>query len=179
MCFALNAETGAMVWKIKVNGEVLAPAAISERLIALRTVDGKLHGLAPADGHELWAQEQQVPRLSLRGTATRCSKATLRLCGFDNGKVVAVNINDGALQWEATVSPPHGRTELERLVDIDSAIDVSGSRRLCGRLPGPRRDAGARYRPGVVVARSVELSRTGVSTTTLCTSPPPMAKSSR
>jgi len=125
--FALNAKTGAMVWKIKVNGEVLSPAAISERLIVLRTVDGKLHGLAPADGHELWAQEQQVPRLSLRGTATPVLKGDLALCGFDNGKVVAVNINDGSVQWEATVSPPHGKTELERLVDIDSAIDVSGS----------------------------------------------------
>jgi outer membrane protein assembly factor BamB len=125
--FALNAKNGATLWKIRVNGEVLAPAAISERLIVLRTVDGKLHGLAPADGHELWVQEQQVPRLSLRGTATPVLRGDLALCGFDNGKVVAVNINDGSVQWEATVSPPHGRTELERLVDIDSAIDVSGS----------------------------------------------------
>ena len=30
------------------------------------------------------------------------------------------------MQWEATVAPPHGRTELERLVDIDSAVIVSG-----------------------------------------------------
>ena len=125
--FELNAKTGATVWKIRVNGEVLAPAAISERLIVLRTVDGRLHGLAPADGHELWAQEQQVPRLSLRGTATPVLRGELALCGFDNGKVVALNVNDGSVQWEATVSPPHGRTELERLVDIDSAIDVSGN----------------------------------------------------
>jgi outer membrane protein assembly factor BamB len=125
--FGLNAKTGATVWKIKVNGEVLAPAAISERLVVLRTVDGKLHGLAPADGHELWVQDQQVPRLSLRGTATPVLKGDLALCGFDNGRVVAVNTNDGSVQWEATVSPPHGKTELERLVDIDSAIDVSGN----------------------------------------------------
>jgi len=125
--FALNPKNGATLWKIKVNGEVLAPAAISERLVVLRTVDGKLHGLAPNDGHELWVQEQQVPRLSLRGTATPVLRGDLALCGFDNGKVVAVNTNDGSVQWEATVSPPHGRTELERLVDIDSAVDVSGN----------------------------------------------------
>ncbi len=124
--FALSAKNGARVWKINVIGEILAPAAISEHLIVLRTVDGKLHGLAPADGHELWVQEQQVPRLSLRGTASPVLKGDLALCGFDNGKVVAVNVNDGSIQWEATVSPPHGRTELERLVDIDSAVDVSG-----------------------------------------------------
>ena len=49
------------------------------------------------------------------------------LCGFDNGKVAAVNLADGSLAWEATVAPSHGRTELERLVDIDSAVHVVGS----------------------------------------------------
>jgi len=124
--FAFKAGNGESRWKVRLNGEVLAPAAISERLIAVRTVDGKLHGLSPADGHELWTQEQQVPRLSLRGTARPVITGDVVLCGFDNGKVLAVNANDGSVQWEATVTPPHGRTELERLADIDSAVSVSG-----------------------------------------------------
>jgi outer membrane protein assembly factor BamB len=124
--FALNAADGAVRWKVRLNGEVLAPAAISERLIAIRTVDGKLRALSPADGHELWVQEQQVPRLSLRGTARPIIVGELVLCGFDNGKVVAANSNDGSVQWEALITPPHGRTELERLADIDSAVSVSG-----------------------------------------------------
>jgi outer membrane protein assembly factor BamB len=124
--FALDAATGKSRWSVRVNGEVLAPAAITERLIALRTVDGKLHGLGPADGHELWVQQQPVPRLSLRGTARPVIAGDLVLCGFDNGKVLAVNSGDGSVQWEATIAPPHGRTELERLVDIDTAIRVSG-----------------------------------------------------
>jgi outer membrane protein assembly factor BamB len=124
--FAFDSVTGHNRWKVRLNGEVLAPAAISERLIAVRTVDGKLHGLSPEDGHELWATEQQVPRLSLRGTASPVISGDLVLCGFDNGKVVAVSAADGSLQWEATVTPPHGRTELERLDDIDSPVRVSG-----------------------------------------------------
>jgi outer membrane protein assembly factor BamB len=123
---ALHEKNGAPAWKVNVDGEILAPPAISEHLIVLRTVDGKLHGLAPADGHELWVQDQQVPRLSLRGTATPVFSGDLVLCGFDNGKVVALNAGDGTVQWETTVSPAHRRTELERLVDIDSAVDVSG-----------------------------------------------------
>ncbi len=124
--FALDAASGARRWSVRVNGEVLAPAAISEHLIALRTVDGKLHALSPEDGHELWAQQEQVPRLSLRGTARPVIAGDLVLCGFDNGKVLAVNTGDGSVQWEAAISPPHGRTELERLVDIDTAVRVSG-----------------------------------------------------
>jgi len=124
--FALDAANGNSRWSVRVNGEVLAPAAISERLIALRTVDGKLRALSPADGHELWVQQQPVPRLSLRGTARPVIAGDLVLCGFDNGKVLAVNAADGSVQWEATITPPHGRTELERLVDIDTAVRVSG-----------------------------------------------------
>lgn len=123
--FALDAANGAIRWNTRVSGEVLAPAAISERLIALRTVDGRLHALSLADGHELWTYEQPVPKLSLRGTARPVIAGDLLLCGFDNGKVAAVNMNDGAMQWEATIAPPQGRTELERLDDIDSPLSVS------------------------------------------------------
>ena len=124
--FAFDPANGHSLWKIRMNGEVLAPAAISGRLVAVRTVDGKLHALSPQDGHELWATEQQVPRLSLRGTASPVISGDLVLCGFDNGKVLALSAGDGSVQWEATVTPPHGRTELERLDDIDSPVRVSG-----------------------------------------------------
>jgi outer membrane protein assembly factor BamB len=124
--FAFDAANGHNRWKVRLNGEVLAPAALSARLVVVRTVDGRLHALGTADGHELWVTEQQVPRLSLRGTASPVITGELVLCGFDNGKVVAVNASDGSVQWEATVTPPHGRTELERLDDIDSAVRVSG-----------------------------------------------------
>jgi outer membrane protein assembly factor BamB len=124
---ALKATDGKLLWRVRLNGEILAAPAISDRAVAVRTVDGKLRALSPKDGHELWAQEQQVPRLSLRGTSRPVIAGDLTLCGFDNGKVIAVNMNDGSLQWEATVAPPHGRTELERLDDVDSTPHVSGS----------------------------------------------------
>jgi outer membrane protein assembly factor BamB len=124
---ALNSADGAVRWKVRLNGEVLSAPAVSDRLIAIRTVDGKLRGLSPKDGKELWTQEQQVPRLSLRGTATPVVTGDLVLCGFDNGKVAAVNANDGSIQWETTIAPAHGKTELERLDDVDAAVRVSGS----------------------------------------------------
>src|SRR5882724_870244 len=124
---ALNAADGAVRWKVRLNGEVLSAPAVGERLIAVRTVDGKLRGLSLKDGQELWSQEQQVPRLSLRGTASPVMTGDLVLSGFDNGKVEAVNANDGSVQWETTISPAHGKTELERMDDVDAGVRVSGS----------------------------------------------------
>jgi outer membrane protein assembly factor BamB len=124
---ALNENDGATRWKVRLNGEVLSAPVIGERLIAIRTVDGKLHGISPKDGKELWSQEQQVPRLSLRGTSWPVLTGDLVISGFDNGKVAAINVNDGSVQWETLISPPHGKTELERLDDVDSAVRISGS----------------------------------------------------
>lgn len=121
-----DAASGAARWSVRVSGEVLAPAAISPRLIAVRLVSGRVQALSPADGHELWNYDQPVPRLSLRGTSRPVFAGDLLLSGFDNGRIAAMNINDGAMLWEQTVTPPHGRSELERLDDIDSPVIVSG-----------------------------------------------------
>jgi outer membrane protein assembly factor BamB len=123
---ALDAANGAVRWRARAGGEVLAAPAVASAVVAVRTVDGKLHGLAVANGKQSWVVEQPMPRLTLRGTARPVVAGDMVLSGFDNGKVVAVNQADGAVLWEATVSPPKGRTELERLVDIDSAVHVIG-----------------------------------------------------
>ena len=122
---ALAAATGKVRWRVLVNGEILSSPAIGPRAVVVRTADGKLRGLGLADGKEVWQQEQAVPRLSLRGVARPTIAGDLAICGFDNGKVMAVSSIDGTVAWETPVAPPRGRTELERLVDIDTAVRVS------------------------------------------------------
>jgi outer membrane protein assembly factor BamB len=123
---ALSATDGKELWRVKTVGEVIAPPAATDAIVVIRTVDGHLRALSTADGRELWAAEQQVPRLSLRGTAPPVIVRDMVVCGFDNGKVMAVTLKDGAVVWETTIAPSRGRTELERLVDIDSSVHVAG-----------------------------------------------------
>ena len=80
----------------------------------------------PGTGKELWQVEQQVPRLSLRGTAVPVIAKEVAISGFDNGKVMAVSLANGDTVWDTALASPHGRTELDRLVDIDSAVRVVG-----------------------------------------------------
>jgi outer membrane protein assembly factor BamB len=47
--------------------------------------------------------------------------------GMDNGKVVAINLASGNVIWEARVSIPSGRSELDRMVDVDGQIVVTES----------------------------------------------------
>jgi outer membrane protein assembly factor BamB len=46
--------------------------------------------------------------------------------GFDNGSVGALAANNGTVLWEQSVATGRGRTELDRLADIDGAIGVYG-----------------------------------------------------
>lgn len=123
---ALDAAAGAERWRVRLNGEILARPAVGSGTVVVHTVDGTVHGLKASDGTRSWSFEQQVPRLSLRGSAPPVIDGDAVLCAFDNGRVSALGLAEGDLLWSATVSPPRGRTELERLVDIDSAVQVSG-----------------------------------------------------
>ncbi len=126
LVLVLSADNGAEKWRADVKGEVLSAPAIASNEVIVRTVDGKLRALAMADGKELWTTEQQIPRLTLRGTAAPVVANDIALSGFDNGRVLAVSVADGATVWDSPVSPPRGRTELERLNDIDAAVKVVG-----------------------------------------------------
>lgn len=123
---ALDGATGRQLWRSQVNSELLSSPAISEKVVVIRSVDGRLHGLDSHSGKELWSVEQQVPRLSLRGTAIPVVAKEVAISGFDNGKVMAVSLITGDTVWDTALASPHGRTELDRLVDIDSAVRVVG-----------------------------------------------------
>ena len=123
---AFDAGNGALRWRVATGGEVLAAPAIGGGLVVVRTVDGRLRGLRAADGAEAWSYEQPVPRLTLRGNGAPVIHGDQVLAGFDNGKVIALALDSGEMLWNSTVAAPHGRTEIERLVDIDSPVRVAG-----------------------------------------------------
>ena len=121
---ALDAATGKERWRAHINSEILSAPAINDKYVLLRTVDGRLTAYKPADGTILWSAEQQVPRLSLRGSAAPALDGDFGASGFDTGRVLAVAMNNGTTLWDVMVAPPSGRTELERLVDIDSTVKI-------------------------------------------------------
>ncbi|MDH4252977.1 MAG: outer membrane protein assembly factor BamB [Gammaproteobacteria bacterium] len=123
---ALNAADGAERWRTNVAGESVSRPLIRNDTVVVATIDGKLRGLAMFDGRERWTVEQPSPPLTLRGSASPVVVGTTVLCGFDNGRLVAVNILDGEVAWESMLAPPSGRSDLERLSDVDGAIAVIG-----------------------------------------------------
>jgi outer membrane protein assembly factor BamB len=117
---ALNAEDGATLWKVNVSSEVLAVPVVVDGVVIVRTIDGRLYGLDATSGGQKWIYDWQVPILTLRGTSTPAADAGMVVVGFATGKMAALSVEEGDLLWEASVSIPTGRTDLERMIDIDA-----------------------------------------------------------
>jgi outer membrane protein assembly factor BamB len=49
------------------------------------------------------------------------------LLGLDNGRVVALGLEDGRERWNHIVAPARGRTEVERMVDVDATPQIVGN----------------------------------------------------
>lgn len=124
---ALDATNGKFLWSQQVTSEVLSAPAIAPGKVVVRTVNGKLTALDSATGEQLWSVQQSMPRLSVRGTSNPIIARNLVICGFDNGRVSAFDLSDGGVIWDILLEPPSGRTAIERLVDVNSTVQVAGS----------------------------------------------------
>ena len=109
---------GKVQWTSTVQGEVIAPAAVSRKTVVVRTSDGRIFGLNVDDGKRKWVFQRASPSLLLRSEAGVIAVGQDVVAGYPNGKLIALDIDDGKLTWEATVSLPRGATELERIADV-------------------------------------------------------------
>ncbi len=117
--FELQEKGVREIWRARVASEIRSRAVLDGDQVFLRSVDGKLYALSARDGSVQWSVSRRVPPLSLTGTSSPLVTSERVISGFDNGKLVAFKRKDGSVDWELTVSVPRGRSEIERLVDLD------------------------------------------------------------
>jgi outer membrane protein assembly factor BamB len=120
----LDAASGTELWREFVGGETLARPLIKGDAIIVQTIDSRLVCLGRFDGRLRWQIEQSVPLLTMRGAASPMAVGALVVAGFDNGRMVAVNIETGDIEWDSMLALPTGRSDLDRLSDIDGSIAV-------------------------------------------------------
>ena len=123
---AFASETGQKRWSVRVSSEVLSAPHITDSRVIVRSNDGRVFGLDPADGSRKWVFDRGLPALSVRGNSSPVGANGMSFIGYDDGKVVALRDQDGLLVWEQAVAEPDGRTELERMADIDGEIVLDG-----------------------------------------------------
>jgi outer membrane protein assembly factor BamB len=124
---ALSLLDGSVVWEARVTSEVLSVPQIDLGVVVVQTVDGNVAGLSAVDGSQLWIFDRSVPTLTLRGTSTPAVEHGVVLAGFASGKLAAISTEKGFVAWETSVAIPKGRSELDRMVDVDSSPVIVGT----------------------------------------------------
>jgi outer membrane protein assembly factor BamB len=122
---ALDRASGDERWRTSIASEVLAPPQVAERIVVVRSGDGHVYGLDLGTGKKVWSYDRPVPVLSLHGTSAPVIAPGRVIVGFDSGHLVALELGSGKPVWETRIAIPKGRTDLDRMVDIDSAPIVA------------------------------------------------------
>ncbi len=122
----LDAATGIEQWRTYIAGETLAHPLIKDDSIVVQTIDNRLRALSRFDGRQQWSIEQTAPALTMRGATSPLLAGSLVVAGFDNGRLIAVNASTGDVEWDSMLALPSGRSDLDRLSDIDGAIALVG-----------------------------------------------------
>ena len=126
MVVALDAASGTERWRVDIGGESLATPLITDDTVLVQTVDNRMRALASFDGSSRWSVLQSMPALTMRGSASPIVVGSSVIAGFDNGRLIAVGVEDGETRWETLIAPPSGRSDLDRLSDVDGAIAAVG-----------------------------------------------------
>ncbi len=123
---ALDSETGDLKWEVNVAGSVLSQPALDANLVIVSTLNGHLIALDAASGEEKWRHTEEVPPLSLRGTSAPVSAGGGVFFGTAVGKLAVLLIENGQLAWDKSIASKKGRTELDRIADIDGKPLILG-----------------------------------------------------
>ncbi len=127
---AIDPATNRVKWKKAAPSEVLAAPVIAgsgaSRAVIVRTVDGHALSLDFNDGSLNWSVDKVLPALTLRGMSKPVLTRDAAIIGLENGHLMALSLDQGKALWDITLSTPKGRSEIQRLVDIDGQAELYG-----------------------------------------------------
>ena len=116
---ALDYENGNEIWRSPTSSESLSPPVNSGSHIIVQTIDGRVAGYELKTGKREWFHQTVLPSLTLRGTSRPFIDQGFIFTGFASGKIAMIYPDSGAIRLELPVTLNEGKSELERIVDID------------------------------------------------------------
>ena len=124
---AVSGSSGEILWRTRVPSEILArPVVYNRNMVLVRTADGQILGVDIKTGKINWNYSKAIPALTLRGSSPPILSRSHFYTGLENGRVIAMSPIDGEVAWDIALTVPEGRSEIQRLVDIDGRSELYG-----------------------------------------------------
>jgi outer membrane protein assembly factor BamB len=124
---ALDASNGTEKWTAKVNSEIIAAPTIGQSTVLVRSDDGRITAFDAASGQRRWFWNHDMPSLTVRGNDAPVLGPGFVFVGNDDGTTVALSLVDGRQLWDQAIGLPDGRTELDRMADVDGSPALDGA----------------------------------------------------
>ncbi|MDO3382654.1 outer membrane protein assembly factor BamB [Gilvimarinus algae] len=118
---ALSQDDGTELWRTQLSSEIMSVPAGDSAVVAAQTLDGRLTVVNASSGEVLWFYDNPPPKLTLRGRPTPAITGSAIYAGFASGRLMAFNPQNGLILWEQRVAMPRGRSDLEKMVDIQAS----------------------------------------------------------
>ncbi|WP_347454716.1 outer membrane protein assembly factor BamB [Acinetobacter thermotolerans] len=125
--FALDQQTGEQRWAAQLSGAVIAPSLIhADRVISIAN-DGTVFSHEAGSGKEVWTYKLPNVQFSLRGQAAPVALDPRHvLIASANGYIYAIDAVTGVPKMQRRVAVSDGRSDIQRLNDIDGEPVVAG-----------------------------------------------------
>ncbi len=118
---------GQLLWKAQASSEVLSAPAVGEGVVVVRSLDNRITAYDALTGSQRWTLQRPAPSLSLRAAPGIIIAHSTAFVGMPGGRLLALDLANGAPRWEVSVGDPRGATELERVADVSGFPLLIGS----------------------------------------------------
>lgn len=123
---AIDGSNNTELWRVRVSSEVLARPLLYKDSVIVRTVDGKILSLNINNGETRWQYQRVIPDLTLRGSSEPVISRDKIFVGLADGRLTAISPDNGEVVWDIALAVPNGRSEIQRLIDIDGVAELYG-----------------------------------------------------
>ena len=125
--FALDQKTGEQKWTAQLTGALLAPSLIHAGRVITVANDGTVFAHEVETGKQAWTYSLPNVQFSLRGQAAPVAlDARNILIASSNAYIYAIDALTGAPRLQRRMAVTEGRSDIQRLIDIDGEPIVAG-----------------------------------------------------
>lgn len=119
---AVSPQDGSSRWESTLTSQVSSISEVDSGILVARSIDGRAYGIDSDTGEIKWTFYRETPALSLHGSGKPLIAHGGVALGLDSGSVVMLTLATGEPIWEVPLTAGRGRTEIERMVDIDGTM---------------------------------------------------------
>ena len=125
--FALDQATGEQKWTAQLSGAILSSSLIQSGRVITISNDDTVYAHDLATGQQVWTYNLPNVQFSLRGVATPVAlDSRTVLIASSNAYIYALDIISGVPRMQRRVAVSDGRSDIQRLNDLDGDPVVAG-----------------------------------------------------